>query len=63
VRAVAPVAFEAFEEHILHGHNLARTELALIREALDEGKFRELVSESGLGRSQRTELLKKLGLD
>lgn len=63
VRAVAPAAFEAFEEHILHGRNLARSELELVLQALDVERFRELVAASGLGKSQRLELLKKLNLD
>lgn len=63
VRAVAPAAFEAFEEHILYGHSLARTELELVREALDSERFRELLDQSSLGRSQRLELLRKLGLE
>lgn len=62
VRAVAPVAFEAFEEYILYGQNFSRTELALLRQALDGDKARELVSGSDLGRSQKVELLRKLGL-
>ncbi len=62
VRAVAPAAYEAFEEHILFGHNLARGELDLLRQALDESRFRDLVENSKLGKSQRLELLKKMGL-
>jgi thymidylate synthase (FAD) len=62
VKAVAPLAFAAFEEHQLHGHNLSRSELALLREALDTRRFRELLEDSGLGKSQRQELLGKLGL-
>lgn len=62
VRAVAPVAYEAFEEYILYGQNFSRTELALLKEALDGDRARELVSGSDLGRSQKVELLKKLGL-
>lgn len=62
VRAVAPLAYEAFEEHILHGANLSRTELALVLEAVDRTALEELIGKSSLGRSQRTELRKKLGL-
>lgn len=62
VRAVAPVAYEAFEEYILYGQNFSRTELALLKEALDGDRARELVSGSDLGRSQKVELLRKLGL-
>lgn len=33
-KAVAPMAYEAFEEHILHGTRLSRTETAAVREIL-----------------------------
>jgi thymidylate synthase (FAD) len=62
VQAVAPLAFAAFEEHQLHGHSLSRSELQLLRQALDPELFSELLEQSSLGRSQRQELLKKLGL-
>jgi thymidylate synthase (FAD) len=62
VKAVAPLAFAAFEEHQLHGHNLSRSALALLREAPDTRRLRELLEDSGLGKSQRQELLGKLGL-
>lgn len=63
VRAVAPLAYEAFEEHLLHGHNLSRTELALVRQALDPEALDRLLDESGLSGSRRRELLHKLGLE
>lgn len=62
VRAVAPLAYEAFEEHILHGVQLSRSELALLMEALDAEELGSLIDGSGLGKSQRVELRKKLGL-
>jgi thymidylate synthase (FAD) len=61
--AVAPVAYKAFEEHILHGRNLARTELELIRGALDLDRLRDLLEESGMRKSRQQELLDKLGLE
>lgn len=63
VRAVAPLAFEAFEEHVLHGRRLSRSELALVRDALDERRLRERLEESELRGSRRRELLEKLGLE
>ena len=63
VRAVAPAAFEAFEEHILHSRTLARSELELVMQSLDVESFLASVADSDLGKSQRIELLKKLGLD
>lgn len=62
VRAVAPLAFEAFEEHQLHGYSLSRSELELLREALDVTRLQELLEGSSLGRSQRQDLLRKLGI-
>lgn len=62
VQAVAPLAFAAFEEHQLHGHSLSRSELELLRQAIDPQLFNELLQQSSLGKSQRQELLNKLGL-
>ncbi len=62
-RAVAPVAVEAFEEHVLHGRRLSRRELDLVRGALDVDRFRAALAESGLRRTRRRELLAKLGLE
>ncbi len=62
-KAVAPLAYEAFEEHVLHGRQLSRRELDVVRGALDEEALRSALKESGLRRSRRNELLTKLGLD
>lgn len=62
VQAVAPAAFAAFEEHILHGRNLSRTELEVLREAVDTEKLSQALKKSGLRKSRRKELFKKLGL-
>jgi thymidylate synthase (FAD) len=61
-RAVAPLAFEAFEEHVLHGSRLSATELALLRSALDEDRLRAAVAASDLRPTRQRELLAKLGL-
>ncbi len=61
-RAVAPLAYEAFEEHVLHGRRLSRSELAMVREALDERVLRAALAGSGMRASRRRELLDKLGL-
>ena len=61
-RAVAPLAYEAFEEHVLHGRHLSRSELAMVREALDGQALRAALAASGLRASRRRELLGKLGL-
>jgi thymidylate synthase (FAD) len=62
-QAVAPLAYEAFEEHVLHARRLSRGELALVAEALDEDALRSALAASGMRRSRRRELLAKLGLD
>jgi thymidylate synthase (FAD) len=62
VRAVAPMAFEAFEEHILHGRTLSRSELELLRAALDLDKLAGLLEASTLRKTRRQELLDKLGV-
>jgi thymidylate synthase (FAD) len=62
-RAVAPRAYASFEEHVLHGRRLSRSELALVREALDEGAFRAALDASDVKGGRRRELLEKLGLD
>lgn len=61
-RAVAPLAYEAFEEHILHAHTLSKTELSLLREALDPDKLAEVLAASGLRGTRQRELLEKMGL-
>jgi len=61
-RAVAPLAYEAFEEHVLHGRRLSRSELDLVRAALDEERLRSAIDESGMRATRRRELLAKLGL-
>ena len=60
-RAVAPVAFAAFEEHGLHARKLSRSELEVVRAALDPERFALALEASGLRPSRRRELLTKLG--
>jgi thymidylate synthase (FAD) len=62
VRAVAPLAYEAFEEHVLHGRSLSRSELAVVRAALDPGRLSAALDASGLRPSRQRELLQKLGV-
>jgi thymidylate synthase (FAD) len=61
-RTVAPLAYEAFEEHVLHGRRLSRSELDLVRAALDEERLRGAIDASGMRPSRQRELLAKLGL-
>jgi thymidylate synthase (FAD) len=62
-QAVAPLAYAAFEEHVLHGRRLSASELELLRGALDEATLRERIEASDLRATRRRELLEKLGLD
>lgn len=61
-RAVAPLAYDAFEEHVLHGRRFSRSELDLMLGALDEDRLRAALEASGLRATRRRELLEKLGL-
>ena len=60
VKAVAPLAYEAFEEHILYGRSFSRGELSLLLEALDTDKLEEVLAASDMRKSRRRELLGKL---
>ena len=62
VRAVAPLSFEAFEEHVLHAETLSRSELAALRSALDPVRLAAALAEAGVRRSRGRELWRKLGL-
>ena len=61
-RAVAPLAYEAFEEHVLHGRRLSKGELDLVRGALDRDALYAAIATSGMRATRRRELLEKLGL-
>jgi len=61
-RAVAPLAYEAFEEHVLNGRRLSGSELDLLRGAIDGPRLRAALAASDLRTSRRRELLAKLGL-
>jgi thymidylate synthase (FAD) len=62
VRAVAPLAFEAFEEHVLSARTLSGRELEAIRAALDLDRLTAALAASGLRPTRQRELLEKLGL-
>jgi thymidylate synthase (FAD) len=59
-QAVCPQAYAAFEEHILHGRNFAKSELELLTQALDMDKLEAAMEASGMRTSRRRELLDKL---
>jgi len=60
-RAVAPLAYDAFEEHELYGQAFSRTELGLLREALDPDRLEAALNGSGLRATRKSEFLRKLG--
>jgi len=60
-RAVAPLAYDAFEEHELYGQAFSRTELGLLREALDPDRLEAALADSGLRATRKSEFLRKLG--
>ncbi|NLG08452.1 MAG: FAD-dependent thymidylate synthase [Deinococcales bacterium] len=62
-QAVCPLAYQAFEEHVLHGRNFARSEIELLRSALDRDKLVAALEASGMRASRRREFLDKLGLE
>ena len=61
VRAVAPMTYEAFEEHILQGRSLSRSELTALKGALDMDKLYAALGD--MRDSKRKEFLAKLGLE
>lgn len=61
-KAVAPMAYEAFEEHLLHGRNFSRTELELLRAALNLETLAEAVEKSDMRETRQKEFLDKLGV-
>ncbi len=62
VQAVTPLAYEAFEEHLLHGRNFSKTELELMRQSLDTHKLAELIGKSEMRDTRKNEFLNKLGI-
>lgn len=60
VRAVAPVAYEAFENHILGSSKFSADELEILMSALDENIVRAKLQ--SLPKRRQAELLAKLGL-
>lgn len=59
-RAVAPAAYEAFEEHILHARTFSRSELELLLGALDREALDGMMATSDMRKTRQRELLKKL---
>ncbi len=62
-RAVAPLAYAAFEEHVLHGRRLSASELAVVRAAIDPARLAAALEATALRPTRRRELLEKLGVE
>jgi thymidylate synthase (FAD) len=62
VKAVAPMAYAAFEENVLYGCRLSKSEIDVLRELLDPARLQQALADAGMKRSRQLELLKKLGL-
>jgi thymidylate synthase (FAD) len=58
--AVAPAAYRAFEEHLLHARTFSRSELELLLGALDRDVLTEAISASDMRKTRQRELLAKL---
>ncbi len=63
VQAVCPMAFEAFEEHVLHARKFSRRELDVLRAALDPARLQEVLEASDLRPTRRREFLAKLAAE
>lgn len=59
-RAVAPLAYEAFEEHILYAKTFSRSELELLLSALDRESLEGALKTSDMRKTRQKEFLDKL---
>ncbi len=60
VRERVPLAWAAFEEHVLYGANLSRSERAALAELVDREAYAEALKARGLKKSRVREALKKI---
>src|SRR5690606_15409238 len=63
VKAVCPAAYAAFEEHILYGRSFSRSEIELLRAAVDPAALAAAIAETGMRKTRRGEFWQKLGLE
>ncbi len=63
VREKVPLAWQAFEEHILHGATLSKSELRALAELLDRETYAETLLRMGLRKSRVREALAKIWSD
>jgi len=62
VKERVPLAWAAFEEHVLFGAHLSKTELSALAELVGKEAYAEALRARGLKKSRIREALKKLGL-
>ena len=62
-RAVAPLAYRAFEEHSLYAKTFSRSEMALLLGAVDRKVLEQTLAESDLRKTRQREFLDKLSVD
>ena len=60
VKAHVPLAWAAFEEHVLSGANLSKSELSALAELLDPDAYAEALRRRGLKKSRIREALAKI---
>ena len=60
VKAHVPLAWESYEEHVLHGATLSRTELKALKGLLTPEVYEKALRELGLSGSRLQEALDKL---
>ena len=63
IEQLCPLAYEAFEEHVLYGCRLSRAERDIVRDLLDEDALKALLAERDTPKSKQREMLAKLGFD
>ena len=62
-KQVAPVAYDAWERHVLNAVTLSSDELDILKGTLDTYMVRHRIETSDLRKSRQRELLQKLGLN
>ena len=61
-RAVAPLAYQAFEEHSLYAKTFSRSEMALLLQAVDREALGRALEDSDLRKTRQREFLDKLSV-
>ncbi len=61
-RAVAPLAYRAFEEHSLYAKTFSWSEMALLLQAVDREALERVLEDSDLRKTRQRELLDKLSI-